>query len=55
MQEAKIYRQYADDCRRIAQTMSAKDKATLLDMARVWDERAQDSERAAQKSTPRGK
>jgi hypothetical protein len=46
MQDAKTYRQYADDCRRIAQTMSAKDKAIMLEMAKVWDERAADAERA---------
>ena len=45
MQEAKTYRQYAEDCRRIAQTMNAKDKAVMLEMARVWDERAEEAER----------
>jgi len=47
MQEAKTYRQYAEDCRRIAQTMNAKDKAVMLEMARVWDERAEEAERLA--------
>ena len=46
MQEAKTYRQYAADCRRIAQTMNAKDKAVMLEMARVWDERAADADKA---------
>lgn len=45
MQDAKIYRQYATDCRRIAETMSAKDKAIMLEMAKVWEERAVDAER----------
>ena len=45
MQDAKTYRQYANDCRRIAATMSAKDKTTLLEMARIWDERAEEAER----------
>lgn len=45
MQEAKTYRQYANDCRRIAATMIAKDKAVLLEMAKVWDERADEAER----------
>ena len=45
MQEAKTYRQFADDCRRIAETMSAKDKVTLLEMAKVWEERAAEAER----------
>jgi hypothetical protein len=45
MQDAKSYRQYANDCRRIAQTMNAKDKAKMLEMAKVWDERADEAER----------
>ena len=47
MQEAKTYRQYAEDCRRIAQTINAKDKAVMLEMARVWDERVEEAERLA--------
>jgi hypothetical protein len=46
MQDAKTYRQYAEDCRRIAETMSAKDKTVLLEMAKVWEERAEDADRA---------
>jgi hypothetical protein len=45
MQDAKSYRQYANDCRRIAETMNAKDKAIMLEMAKVWDERAEEAER----------
>jgi len=45
MQDSKTYRQYANDCRRIAATMSAKDKSVLLEMAKVWDERADEAER----------
>ena len=45
MQDSKTYRQYADDCRRIAETMNAKDKAVMLEMAKVWDERADEAER----------
>ncbi len=44
MQDAKSYRQYADDCRRIADTMNAKDKAIMLEMAKVWDERADEAD-----------
>jgi hypothetical protein len=46
MQDSKTYRQYANDCRRIAVTMPAKDKAIMLEMAKVWDERAGDAEKA---------
>ena len=46
MQDSNTYRHYANDCRRIAETMSAKDKAIMLEMAKVWDERAEEAERA---------
>ena len=54
MQDSNIYRKYADDCRRIAETMNAKDKAIMLEMAKVWDERAEDAERSEKIKTERG-
>ena len=45
MQEAKTYREYAADCRRMAEAMNGKDKATLLQMAEAWEERAQAAEK----------
>ena len=45
MQDSKSYRQYANDCRRTADTMNAKDKAIMLEMAKVWDERADEAAR----------
>jgi hypothetical protein len=45
MQDSRTYRQYANDCRRIAGTMSAKDKTIMLEMAKVWDERADEAQR----------
>ena len=45
MQDAKTYRQYAAECRRIAATMNTQDKETLLAMAKVWDDRAEEAER----------
>jgi hypothetical protein len=53
MQDSKTYRQYAEDCRRIAKTMSAKDKAIMLEMAKVWEERAEEAERAKKKHSER--
>jgi hypothetical protein len=47
MQESKTYRQYAEECRRIAQTMNAKDKAVLLEMAKLWEERGDEADRLA--------
>jgi hypothetical protein len=45
MQDTNTYRRYANDCRRIAETMTAKDKAIMLEMAKVWEERAVEAER----------
>jgi hypothetical protein len=45
MPEAKTYRQYAADCRRIAKTMNQRDGAILLQMAEAWDMRADDVEK----------
>jgi ferric-dicitrate binding protein FerR (iron transport regulator) len=35
MQDAKTYRQYAEECRRLAASMPTH-RAKLLDMAAVW-------------------
>jgi hypothetical protein len=51
MQEAKTYRQYAADCRRIAETMSRKDGEILLKMAEAWDSRAEEAERVQSKKS----
>jgi hypothetical protein len=53
MQDARTYRQYATDCRRIAETMNANDKAIMLEMAKVWEERAEEADRAQQRSGAR--
>ena len=35
MQDTKTYRQYADECRKLAQSMP-EHRTSLLDMAAVW-------------------
>jgi hypothetical protein len=45
MQDSKTYRDYAEDCRRIAQTMNGKDRQALLEMAKAWELRAAEAER----------
>jgi hypothetical protein len=45
MKDAKTYREYAIDCIRIAQSMNAGDRETLLKMAQAWDDRARELER----------
>ena len=49
MQDSKTYRQFANECRRMAATMSAKDKSVLLEMAKLWEERAEEADRAERK------
>jgi hypothetical protein len=43
--ESQKYRQYAADCIRLSQTMTAADKQTLLEIASAWEKRAQEAER----------
>lgn len=48
MNEAEQYKDYADDCLRLAKKADEKDRKVLLHMAEVWKERAA---AAAQKPT----
>jgi hypothetical protein len=50
MKDVKTYREYAVDCIRIAQTMDAKDRETLLRMAEAWEDRAREAERNEKKA-----
>jgi len=45
MRNAKQYRQYAAECRRIAQTMSPGQKTRLLEIAEAWEALARDAEK----------
>ena len=47
--ESEKYRRYAADCLRLAQTMPAKDKQTLLEIAAAWETRAQEAEQKEEK------
>jgi hypothetical protein len=38
MENAEKYRQYAEDCRRMAQRAAPKDKAVLLEIANAWEQ-----------------
>jgi hypothetical protein len=51
--ESEEYRQYAKDCTRIAETMNAKDKQTLLKIAEAWEARALEAESKEKKSGDR--
>ena len=50
MKNAKTYREYAADCLRMAQSMDTKDRETLLNMARAWEDRAREAERHEKKT-----
>ena len=50
MLESEKYRQYAEDCIRIAEKMDAKDKQILLDIAQAWDMRAREAEKREKKN-----
>jgi hypothetical protein len=53
MNDAKTYREYAADCTRIAQSMDANDRETLLKMAKAWEDRAREAERNEQAESDR--
>jgi hypothetical protein len=38
MESAERYRQYAQDCRRLAEKAAPKDKVVLLEIAAAWDQ-----------------
>ena len=44
MRNARQYRQYAVECRRIAQTMPPEQRARLLEIAQAWEALARDAE-----------
>jgi hypothetical protein len=50
MEDVKLYREYAADCIRIAQSMNAEDRETLLKMAQAWEDRAREAERDEKKA-----
>jgi hypothetical protein len=47
MNDAEKFRQYAAECRRLARTAAAKDKAVLLEIANAWIACAEEADRKA--------
>lgn len=45
MTDLEMYREYAADCIRIAQSMNAEDRETLLKMAQAWEDLIREAER----------
>jgi hypothetical protein len=54
MKDAGTYRQYAAECRRIAQTMNGEDRATMMQMAELWESTAREADRVAAKQRQSG-
>ena len=51
MESADKYRQFAEDCRRLAGKAAAKDRAVLLEIAEAWEQCAKDAGRKTEKTT----
>jgi hypothetical protein len=49
MESAEKYRQFAEDCRRLAEKAAPKDRAVLLEIAEAWDQCAKEAGRKAEK------
>jgi hypothetical protein len=47
MDDPAIYRKYAEECKRLAQSMSPADRRIMLEIAQAWLARAQEAERNA--------
>ena len=45
MKDVIKFREYAEDCRRLAKSMKPEHKATLLEIADAWDRVAEERER----------
>jgi hypothetical protein len=47
MKDVIKFREYAEDCRRLAKSMKPEHKATLLETADAWERVAEEGEREA--------
>lgn len=45
MKDPMKFRRYAEDCRRLSNTMNPEHKTSLLEMADAWDRAAEEAER----------
>ena len=49
MENAEKYRQFAEECKRLAEKASAKDKAVLMEISEAWEKCAEEAERKIKK------
>jgi hypothetical protein len=52
MQDAEKYREYAADCRRLAERASSVDKEVLAKIAEAWEQQAEFAERCKRDYRP---
>jgi hypothetical protein len=50
MKDVIKFREYAEDCRRLAKSMKAEHQSTLLKIADAWDRVAEEAEQGAGKT-----
>jgi hypothetical protein len=55
MTDVRKFKQYAEECRRLAKSMKPEHKATLMEIATAWDRCAEEAEREAGKKREKGK
>jgi hypothetical protein len=53
MTDLEMYREYAADCIRIAQSMNVEDRETLLKMAQAWEDLIREAEQREETDTER--
>jgi hypothetical protein len=53
MKDVMKFKSYAEDCRRLANTMKPEHKTTLLEIADAWDQVAEEGEREVGKDDAR--
>jgi hypothetical protein len=51
MDGAEKYRQFAEDCRRLAEKAAPKDRIVLLEIAQAWEQCAKEAGRKTDKMT----
>jgi hypothetical protein len=53
MTDLEMYREYAADCIRIAQSMNVEDRETLLKMAQAWEDLIREAEQREETESER--
>jgi hypothetical protein len=51
MESTEKYRQFAEDCRRLADKATAKDRIVLLEIAEAWEQCAKEAGRKTERRT----